>query len=145
MARLRKRSSLHTAESNQGKRPATIDAYSRALRRITHHFDTNKWQWINCKNQYLFNAFLLANVWRARLLSHITDTLKLAIPRRLPQKWVVNCRHVGRGKSALLYLSKYLYRGVLADNDILYEENGNITSPLDYFIFFNKFWLSITK
>ncbi|WP_428450430.1 site-specific integrase [Photobacterium nomapromontoriensis] len=25
--------------SLQGKRPATIDAYSRALRRITHHFD----------------------------------------------------------------------------------------------------------
>jgi hypothetical protein len=25
----------------------------------------------------------------------------------------VDCRHVGRGKSALLYLSKYLYRGVL--------------------------------
>ncbi|PSU50220.1 hypothetical protein C9J12_05675 [Photobacterium frigidiphilum] len=23
----------------QGKRPATIDAYSRAVRRITHHFD----------------------------------------------------------------------------------------------------------
>jgi putative transposase/transposase-like zinc-binding protein len=90
-------------------------------------FDTNKRQWINCKNQYLFNAFALANVWRARLLSHITDTLKLTIPRQLPPKWVVDCRHVGRGKSALLYLSKYLYRGVLADNNILYEDNGNIT------------------
>ncbi|PSU50127.1 hypothetical protein C9J12_05135 [Photobacterium frigidiphilum] len=66
---------MHTAESNQGKYPATIDAYSRALRRITHHFDTNKRQWINWKNQYLFNTFPLANVWRARLLSHITDTL----------------------------------------------------------------------
>jgi putative transposase len=90
-------------------------------------FDTNKRQWINCKNQYLFNAFALANVWRARLLSHITDTLKLTIPRQLPPKWVVDCRHVGRGKSALLHLSKYLYRGVLADNDNLYKDNGNIT------------------
>ncbi|WP_157134311.1 transposase [Photobacterium profundum] len=76
-------------------------------------FDTNKRQWIHCKNQYLLNAFALANVWRARLLSHITDTLKLRLPRQLSPKWVVDCRHVGRGKSALLYLSKYLYRGVL--------------------------------
>ncbi|PSV47555.1 hypothetical protein C9J47_11850 [Photobacterium indicum] len=41
--------------------------------------------------------------------------------------WVVDCRHVGQGKSALLYLSKCLYRGVLADNNILYKDNGNIT------------------
>ncbi|MEH6534662.1 MAG: hypothetical protein V7735_25480 [Photobacterium frigidiphilum] len=54
---------------------------------------------MHCKNQYLFNAFALANVWRARLLCHITDTLKLAIPHRLSQKWVVDCRHVGRGIS----------------------------------------------
>ncbi|MGF1869507.1 hypothetical protein L4D75_06240 [Photobacterium indicum] len=27
----------------------------------------------------------------------------------------------------MLYLSKCLYRGVLADNNILYKDNGNIT------------------
>ncbi|MGF1727784.1 transposase [Photobacterium nomapromontoriensis] len=90
-------------------------------------FDKHKRQWINCKNNYLFNAFALANVWRGKLLDHLSNTLKLPLPSKIAKKWVVDCRHVGHGKPALQYLSKYLYRGVLPDNDILAVDNGQVT------------------
>ena len=34
---------------------------------------------------------------------------------------------MGRGKQALIYLGRYLYRGVLLEKDILFEQNRNIT------------------
>ena len=42
-------------------------------------------------------------------------------------KWVVHCKRVGSGLPALKYLSRYLYRGVMPEKDILYERDGNIT------------------
>ncbi|HIF9373348.1 TPA: transposase, partial [Photobacterium damselae] len=43
-------------------------------------FDDEKRQWNNCKNKYLFNAFALAKVWRARLLAYLTTELKWTLP-----------------------------------------------------------------
>ena len=48
----------------------------------------------------------------------------LSLPLSLPNKWVVDCRSVGHGLSALKYLSRYLYRGVLPDKDIV-DINGD--------------------
>jgi len=45
----------------------------------------------------------------------------------LPKKWVVDCRHVGQGLPALKYLSRYLYRGVLPDKDIIEHDQHSIT------------------
>ena len=45
----------------------------------------------------------------------------------VPQKWVVDCAHVGRGKSALQYLSRYLYRGVISENSIISMQDGCVT------------------
>lgn len=81
-------------------------------------FNKDKKQWHKSKGKYLFNAFNLATVWRARLLEHLTNTLGIKLPERLPKKWVVDCRHVGKGLPALKYLSQYLYRGVLPDKCI---------------------------
>jgi hypothetical protein len=35
----------------------------------------------------------------------------------MPTKWVVHCKKVGHGLPALKYLSQYLYRGLLPDQD----------------------------
>ena len=51
----------------------------------------------------------------------------LSAPNSLPRKWVVDCTHVGKGLSALKYLSRYLYRGVILENNIVSSQNGNIT------------------
>ena len=50
----------------------------------------------------------------------------LQIPE-CPVKWVVDCKNVGKGDKALIYLGRYLYRGVIQEKDILKCENGMVT------------------
>ena len=76
---------------------------------------------------YLFNHKALAKVFRAKVL----DAIRLAglsLPAALPELWVVDCKSVGDGQKALLYLGRYLYRGVIQERDILRcDERGNVT------------------
>jgi hypothetical protein len=83
-------------------------------------------QWKKKKDKYLFNEFALAKVFRARFLSALTQT-GLVIPNSVPRKWVVDCRRAGKGLTALQYLSRYLYRGVISEKNIVTNQNGNIT------------------
>jgi hypothetical protein len=83
-------------------------------------------QWKKVKGKYLFNEFALARVFRARCLAAFNQA-SLTIPYGVPKEWVVDCKHVGRGKSALKYLSRYLYRGVISENNIVSNENGIVT------------------
>lgn len=83
-------------------------------------------QWKKKKDKYLFNEFALAKVFRARFLQTLNDA-RLGLPKSVPHKWVVDCTHVGKGLSALKYLSRYLYRGVIAENNIVANQNGQIT------------------
>jgi len=48
-------------------------------------------------------------------------------PSYVPKKLVVDCRHAGRGESALEYLSRYLYRGVVSESNIIASEDGKVT------------------
>ena len=89
-------------------------------------FDKAKKQWKKNKGKYLFNAFNLAKVWRARLLAYLAK-LHLKLPTSIPNKWVVDCQHVGKGLPALKYLSRYLYRGVLPDKNIVSNIDGQIS------------------
>jgi hypothetical protein len=75
---------------------------------------------------YLFSHKALAKVFRAKLLQAIVDS-DLRVPKTSPQQWVVDCKEVGNGDSALLYLGKYLYKGVIQEKDILQCENGKVT------------------
>ncbi len=88
--------------------------------------DKERKQWKKKKAKYLFNAFALAKVFRARLLKALNNE-GLHAPQSVPPKWVVHCTHVGKGLSALKYLSRYLYRGVLPENNIVSSINGNVT------------------
>ncbi|RCS70080.1 hypothetical protein CIK83_11445 [Vibrio casei] len=69
----------------------------------------------------------MTKVWRGRLLDAIQAHPNLKLPCDIPQKWVVDCRHIGYGLPALKYLSRYLYRGVLADKDIIRITDSNVT------------------
>lgn len=90
-------------------------------------FNKGHQQWKKHKGKYLFNAFNLAKVWRGRLLEQLTHQLDIKLPSSLPVKWVVDCRHVGKGLSALQYLSRYLYRGVLPDKNIISDIDGQVS------------------
>lgn len=77
-------------------------------------------------SKYLFNHKALAKVFRAKLLEEINKT-ELALPENCPSQWVVDCKHVGSGEKALIYLGRYLYRGVIQEKDILACEQGQVT------------------
>ncbi len=83
-------------------------------------------KWDNNSKKYLFNHNALAMVFRAKLLDAITNN-GLKLPSNYPQEWVVDCRHVGKGNKALVYLGRYLYRGVIQEKDILSFKNGLVT------------------
>ena len=78
------------------------------------------------KKRFLFDHKALAIVFRAKLL----DTLNkqgITLPKRYPKEWIVDCRSVGSGESALIYLGRYLYRGVIQEKDIVSCKEGNVT------------------
>jgi len=83
-------------------------------------------QWKKLKGNYLFNEFALATVFRARFLEAL-NAQKIPIPKTMPDKWVANVKNVGEGLSALKYLSKYLYRGVISEKNIVSNKNGKVT------------------
>jgi len=68
----------------------------------------------------------LAKVFRARFLEAIKEA-GLVIPQKVPRKWVAHCVGVGRGIEALKYLSRYLYRGVISEKNIVSNQNGQVT------------------
>ena len=53
--------------------------------------------------------------------------LGLQAPTGVPDEQVVDCKCVGNGEKALVYLGRYLYRGVIAEKDILRCERGQVT------------------
>jgi hypothetical protein len=77
------------------------------------------------KAGYLFNHKALAKVFRAKMLAGI-EAAGLTLPCSHPEKWVVDCKSVGSGESALIYLGRYLYRGVIAEKDIVACDNGQV-------------------
>lgn len=66
-----------------------------------------------------------AKVFRAKLLAALVRE-GVSLPCRHPEKWVVDCRCVGSGEKALVYLGRYLYRGVIQERDILSCEDGQV-------------------
>lgn len=90
-------------------------------------YDVAQKQWHKGDKAYLFNAFALAKVWRARMIDAINNCDHMIQTNDIPKKWVVDCRKVGFGLSSLQYLSRYLYRGVLPDKDIINVTNERVT------------------
>ncbi|WOG30138.1 IS91 family transposase [Endozoicomonas sp. 8E] len=91
--------------------------------------NTRRKEWRKLTGNYLFNGKNLAMVFRAKLLRALDEQglLSPSLKTRLPKEWVVNCKRVGKGLPALEYLSRYLYRGVISDNNILASKRGKVT------------------
>ncbi len=82
--------------------------------------------WREKAGHFLFDHKALARVFRAKMLTGINQ-LGLTLPAKYPQRWVVDCKAVGKGDKAIVYLGRYLYRGVIREKDILRVENGEVT------------------
>jgi hypothetical protein len=88
--------------------------------------DIKRRQWKKLKGKYLFNEFALANVFRARFIDALKEA-GFSLPQKTPKEWVADVRHVGKGLPALKYLSRYLYRGVISEKNILSNRHGQVT------------------
>jgi hypothetical protein len=90
--------------------------------------DTQKrlWRSKHGNNGYLFNHKALAKVFRGKMLAALRD-VGLELPDRYPESWVVDVKSVGAGNKALLYLGRYLYKGVIREQDIIACRDGQVT------------------
>jgi hypothetical protein len=99
-----------------GDAAAALDAGQRRWRTKTRSVKGSR---------YLFNHRALAKVFRAKLLAALGRE-GLPLPVRHPAQWVVDCKCVGSGENALVYLGRYLYRSVIQEKDILSCEQGQV-------------------
>lgn len=76
--------------------------------------------------EYLIRGDVIAKLFRGKLLYALYEE-GFDVPNNLPQKWVVNVKHIGKGFPALQYLSRYLYRGVISEKAILKNDGKHIT------------------
>jgi hypothetical protein len=117
---------------------AVLHTHTRALEYHPHAhlvvpagaLDAKRKQWrtkrgATSRGTYLFNGKALAKVFRAKMLAAI-EAAGLALPQRYPKQWVVHCKCVGSGQKALVYLGRYLYRGVIREQDILACQDGQV-------------------
>ena len=120
----------------QGKAGFTTVLHTHS-RRLDYHphihvvmpggaIDPIKKIWRAKSGKYLFNQKALAKVFRALFLKTAVDH-NLRIPAQCPSKWVIDCRHVGKGDKALVYLGRYLYRGVIREKDIVSVTDTHVT------------------
>lgn len=111
-----------------------LHTHSRALEYHPHihvvmpgaSINTKTGLWRVKSSGYIFSHKALAQVFRAKILQSIVDN-DLRVPKDYPKQWVVDCKDVGNGDKAIIYLGRYLYRGVIREQDILQCENGMVT------------------
>jgi hypothetical protein len=120
----------------QGRLGATLvlHTHSRALDFHPHvhlvvpagAIDTVLHRWRTKQGKFLFCEKALAKVFRGKWFQAMKER-GWTVKANLPREWVVDCEWVGNGEKALIYLGRYLYRGVLAENNILTCENGQVS------------------
>ena len=111
---------LHTHNRRLGYHPHVhLIVPAGAINKQSH-------QWRSKEGTFLFPEKNLAKVFRAKWFGAMAN-LGWHVNTTLPIHWVVDCKAVGKGDQALLYLGRYLYRGVLPEKDILSESDGQVT------------------
>jgi hypothetical protein len=86
-------------------------------------------RWLRARNHFFVHVRPLAKLMRAKFRATLK---KSGFLRQVPstvwqQDWVVDCRPVGSGETALKYLAPYVFRVALRNNRILKAEQGQVT------------------
>ena len=88
--------------------------------------DMKRRVWREKRGKFLFAQKALAKLFRARMLKELS-TLSLLPRQKLAVQWIVDCRQIGTGLPALKYLSRYLYRGVMGEKQLINDDGKNVT------------------
>jgi len=83
--------------------------------------------WIKKRGKYLLPWKKLSILFKGKFLAALKEA-GITFPYSVYRKeWRVNMRDAGNGKTALLYLSKYLYKGVITEKRIRDNYDGTVT------------------
>ena len=86
---------------------------------------SRRWQHKKKQEKILFWAANLSRVFRGNWFGAMR-LAGLHCEETLPDAWVVHCKKVGRGEQALVYLGRYLCRGVLPEKNIIADRDGKV-------------------
>lgn len=83
---------------------------------------------VRSRDDFFIRDTVISQKFRGKFLSGLKE-LELHFPANLlyQKDWVVKTIPAGKGEPALKYLSRYLYRGVISERNILSYENGQVT------------------
>lgn len=86
-------------------------------------------QWLPCRPDFLVPVQALSSIFRAKFRDGLkkTDLFAAVQPGVWKKDWVVHCKAVGNGASALKYLAPYIYRVAITNNRIESIENDQVT------------------
>jgi len=86
-------------------------------------------KWLPSSPDFFVPVEALAPIFRAKFRDALKKTdLFDSVPAEVWQKdWVVHCKPVGNGHSALKYLAPYIYRVAISNNRIEKLENDQVT------------------
>ena len=86
-------------------------------------------QWLSARRTFLLPVKALARLFRGKFRAALRRAgLFDLVPTQVwRQDWVVHCKSVGKGQSALAYLAPYIFRVAISNSRILKLENGNVT------------------
>jgi len=93
---------------------------------VNQHGSHKKTVWRQKDSRYLFNGKALGKVFRGKFLAGLSNA-GLHQPKIPPKQWIAHCKNAGHGGPALIYLSRYLYRGAISENNIIALKNGRVT------------------
>ena len=86
-------------------------------------------KWLPSNTEFFLPVEALSPIFRAKFRDALKKTdLFDSVPEKVWQKdWVVHCKPVGNGNSALKYLAPYIYRVAITNNRIEKLENAKVT------------------
>ena len=86
-------------------------------------------QWLRAKNHFFVHVKQLSRLFRGKMRVglHKQGLLAQVPDETWRQDWVVDCRPVGSGETALKYLAPYVFRVALSNKRILKARDGQVT------------------
>ena len=90
---------------------------------------TNTQTWLPARQDFLLPVKALSKIFRGKFRQALVKTtLFTQIPPKVwQQDWVVHCKLVGNGRTALKYLAPYVFRVAISNCRLIKLENGQVT------------------
>jgi len=85
--------------------------------------------WVAARKNFLLPVRALSRLFRGRFQRALqkTDAYALVPSRVWQQDWVVHCKPVGTGQTALKYLAPYIFRVALSNRRLVKVDNDQVT------------------